>query len=79
MPGQRDGGMEIQVIHDAKFMELDGLHRDVEHRGHLFGPSPLRDELQHLSLTRREGGDSRADRHTCRVALVGHHHVLNEE
>ena len=27
---QRDGGMEIQLVHNAELMKLDGLHRDVQ-------------------------------------------------
>lgn len=51
---QRNGGVELQLVHHAEHMEidgLDGLGSNVEQRGHLFRPSLLRNQLQHFSLT----------------------------
>lgn len=43
--------MEIQLFHNLEFMKLDGLDGNVEQSGHLFGPSPSRNQLQKFSLT----------------------------
>lgn len=40
---QRDGGVEVQLVHNAELMELDGLDRDIEQRGDLFRPPSFRD------------------------------------
>ena len=55
-----NGGMEIQLLHNAELMELDGLDGNVEHGGHLFGPSPVRNQLEYFTLTGGERGCSRS-------------------
>ena len=55
-----DGGMEIQLIHKAELMEPDGFDGDVEQHRHLLRSTVLRNQLQHFSLTRSEGGQCRA-------------------
>ena len=76
---QRDSGVEIQLVHNAELVELDGLDRDVEQRGDLFRTPSFRDQLQDFALTRGQ----RRQRRTfhlilCPARILPHHSFGNE-
>lgn len=42
---QLGGRMEIQFVHDPRFMKLHGFDGNIQERGDVFGALPFRDEL----------------------------------
>jgi hypothetical protein len=45
-------GMNVQLLHDARFMELHRFHRHAKDRGDLFRAAALGNELQDFPLSR---------------------------
>ena len=47
--------MQIELLHETALMELDRLHRHIQDGCHLFRAFPFGDQLEHLSLSWRQG------------------------
>src|SRR5690606_14635097 len=63
----------LHLVHHMLAMDLDGLLTQTEFRGNLLVGHAVHDHLHHLSLTRRQGGDTVVDQ---LPALLGLAHLI---